>query len=99
MNRILAFLRPQPAPVRALVCHLCLPRFGQVVTAISRVWAEGDASRCRLCDRCTAVADECLVQVSGFISREEAALFSTVGMRRQDPTDRPGPMTERGASW
>jgi hypothetical protein len=54
-----------------------------IVTAISRLWAPGDAARCRRCVRCSATSDVCLIQVNGYVKREDAALYSTRHLNRQ----------------
>ncbi len=73
-------LAPRPASVRVL--NYRSPR-GDASTTILREWKPGDASRCRLCDRCTARGDSCLIAVPGTLGRPEAEMFSTVGRRNQ----------------
>lgn len=64
----------QPRPVQFFAG--AMPFRGGHVTAITRVWAEGDAARCRLCARCTA-SDEgvCQIQVNFKVDAADAAMF------------------------
>lgn len=78
-NRVREYF--QPRPVETLVCHF--KTAAGVVTAIARRWAAGDEQRCRLCPRCHARAGLCLVQVRGAVGRDEAEMYSVVGLRRQ----------------
>lgn len=74
---VLAF---NPRPLLTRVAHL---RFAAwTITAIMRHWRPGDAGRCRLCPRCRAYDDGCLLVVGREVSREEAPTFSSVGMVR-----------------
>lgn len=43
------------------------------ITAITRLWRPGDAPRCRLCDRCSAHDDVCLVMTDAHVGSIEAA--------------------------
>lgn len=60
------------------------------VTSITRVWASGATSRCRLCSECVAQDDLCVIQISsrGILSEAQAELFDTTGLRRQAPPER-----------
>ena len=73
----------QPHPTRTRVSHR--NSMGQIITAIARTWEDGDEARCRLCDECDASEGMCLVQVVGRVVPEDAALFSTIGMRPHTP--------------
>lgn len=75
----------QPHPVRTRVVRLAIA--GHVVTSIYRDWRPGDSGpdgRCRLCERCTAHGDGCLIQISREVSAEEAPLVSRIGTVCQD---------------
>lgn len=64
----------QPYPLLTRVCHL---EMGDgVVTAIGRTWEDGDPARCRLCTKCEAVQNACLLMVDFFVPRSSAPLFS-----------------------
>lgn len=69
---------------------------GTVVTAIARMWAPGDAERCRLCDRCSASEGLCNLTVKGFIPRESCTFFSTLGRKRQRVSAEIGLIRRRG---
>lgn len=80
---VLRFEQPQPEPLSFRVARDEGPS-GRVVTAITRTWADGDTSRCRLCPAgfCNAYDDNvCLVQVLVPVPSENVALFSTHGLR------------------
>jgi hypothetical protein len=80
----------QPAPIDHDVCHYTS---GRPITAIVRRWAPGDSGpggRCRLCRSCCARNDLCLIVVGRHVARDEAPLFSTVGLRDQRPGGRAG---------
>lgn len=86
INRIRAFLDRQPRPLSATTAYLRTP--GVVVSSIARHWRPGDsgpAGTCRLCDRCVSKDDLCLIVVGRYVPSEDAAMFSTVGMKRQGP--------------
>lgn len=73
----------QPRPLQCLVSYLCVG--SRVVTAITRLWREGDPSRCRLCQACTARDNLCNLPILGYVEESRASLFSTVNLRRQSP--------------
>lgn len=64
-----------PEPDDTLVIQY--PHAGGYLTAISRVWPEGQ-SFCRLCpvDKCSLVKRNCLVVVPEFVATEDAPTFS-----------------------
>jgi hypothetical protein len=67
----------QPEPVMTRVVHFRI--LGRTVTAIMRLWKPGDSGpggRCKLCHRCGAYDDGCLMQFNRFVAREEAPLFA-----------------------
>lgn len=76
----LPITHPQPEPIQWFVSSL--PSVVAPVTAITRVWDEGDTQRCRLCPQCTAdhALGVCLVQVRCEVESGSAPLFSTHGM-------------------
>lgn len=49
------------------------------ITAITRVWLEGDAAECRLCQTCVAKDDVCLVQTTDVVAPGEAASYDSNG--------------------
>ncbi|MCA1685721.1 MAG: hypothetical protein LC745_06980 [Planctomycetia bacterium] len=65
----------QPTPLLSLASSLTIG--GVTVTAITRVWKEGDPARCRLCRVCRVARDfpVCQVQVSTAVAPEDVALF------------------------
>jgi hypothetical protein len=72
----------QPRPLSTHVSYF----YG--VTAIARRWGRGDTERCRLCERCEAGSEMCLIQVNGFVQDEDAPLFSMrrgLRLHTQDP--------------
>ena len=69
----------QPFPADTRVSRL---RVGtRIATAIYRTWRPGDAARCRLCRRCTARDNGCLILTDVAVSDDSAPLFATVGLR------------------
>lgn len=72
-------IRLQPIPIRTTINEL------NGVTAITRVWADGDARRCRLCDACCVIntgidrVGICTIQTDQSVSDGEAPLFSSRG--------------------
>jgi hypothetical protein len=74
----------RPFPISVMTSRLRLP--GSTVTAIARGWAPGQAKHCRLCERCSAHDDHCLVMTDVIVPNETVALHSTVGTELQvDP--------------
>jgi hypothetical protein len=70
-------LRMQPKPVETIVARM--PIGGEVATAITRIWAEGDTGRCRLCARCTARLNVCTKLTDVAVPVGSGGLFSTLG--------------------
>jgi hypothetical protein len=61
----------------------------KTATKISRTWPEGstgEAGGCRLCDRCRAKDDKCMMIVDMYVFPEMAGMFSTVGLKENPPT-------------
>jgi hypothetical protein len=72
-----ALIPIQPMPVVTRVAHFRI--LGRTITAIMRQWKPGDSGpggRCRLCARCSAHDDGCLIQVNRLVARDEAPLFA-----------------------
>jgi hypothetical protein len=71
----------QPIPERYFTSHYTTES-GEIVTAITRLWHRGDSRRCLLCARCSAdhEKDFCQIQVGIYVSKIDAALFSTRGL-------------------
>jgi hypothetical protein len=68
----------QPMPILTRVSHL--ETEGGPVTAIMRHWNPGDSGdpgRCKLCAKCQAYNNGCLILVGGFVPRERAPLYNT----------------------
>ncbi|AGA31643.1 hypothetical protein [Singulisphaera acidiphila] len=81
-NRISRYLAPRP--LAAVPTYIRVPGF--VVTSIARLWRPGDSGPegvCRLCERCFAKDDMCVIMVAKYVPPDQAADFSTVGMKRQ----------------
>jgi hypothetical protein len=79
---ILRMAKPEPVRTR-IIRHL---HAGQWITALLRFWRPEEIARCRLCEkgRCMAIDDTCMFVIIGYISDEDAPLYSIVGARRQD---------------
>jgi hypothetical protein len=75
----------QPRPLHALVYRLRME--GGFATLITRIWLPGRISRCRLCRRCTAKYNVCMVIARGIVPKGGAEMFSKVGA---DPLLRDG---------
>ena len=82
----LPMLAPQPEPLQWFVSSM--PAVISPVTAITRVWSDGDTLKCRLCTRCTAdhALGVCMVQVRCVIASASVPLFSTHGMNDRGDT-------------
>jgi hypothetical protein len=79
----------QPIPIRTLVGRL------NGVTAITRIWDDGDHLKCRLCPACDASTEGvCTVQTTETVPDSDAELYSLRGLRDETPRDR----TAAGAS-
>lgn len=67
----------QPKPIKTLsVRH----KAGhQWVTSIYRRWRKKDVARCRLCEKCSAHGDSCLISFASYIPFGKGAMASTVG--------------------
>jgi len=50
-----------------------------VLTAVMRHWRPGDCGRCRLCPRCRAYDDGCLMIFGKRVARADAPLVSSRG--------------------
>jgi hypothetical protein len=73
----------QPYPVSMAVCE------NNGVTAIARLWADGDHRRCRLCPTCHADdSGLCLVTTLTKVADDDLELYSLRGFRDVG-TDRP----------
>jgi hypothetical protein len=72
-NRI--FPSRQPLPLACLVARLQV--LGRPIAAIARLWMPGDASRCRLCPKCSATAcgTFCLVLTERDVPDRDTPLF------------------------
>lgn len=79
-----ADVEPQPHPVSTISARLVVTG-GQVISAITRIWAEGDLERCRLCDVCDAcrTTRSCLKLVKRDVPPESAPTFATRGLSVQ----------------
>lgn len=71
----------QPVPwitkVGSLVTH------GHPVSAIYRKWNPGDVEHCRLCDRCNAHNDECLILIEGKLTAARGQMLDLTGRETQ----------------
>lgn len=66
----------QPYPVSMAVCE------NNGITAIARLWADGDHRRCRLCAACHATEDGlCLVTTQTKVADVDLELYSLRGFR------------------
>jgi hypothetical protein len=79
-----ATLPMRPMPVRCMTARVQLDA-GQLWTAITRVWLDGDTSRCRLCPLCTADDNLCVILTNTFKPGDVARSFSIVGTEFQAP--------------
>ena len=71
----------QPTPIRTRAVHY--QDEAGVKTAIYRAWLPGESGpggRCRLCDKCMAYGDACMIVVGFHVDRESAGSFSSVGL-------------------
>jgi hypothetical protein len=66
-------LRLQPLPATVMVAQIVFGR--EPVTAISRTWKPGDADRCRLCPKCHAYDNRCMIVTNSLIPDSETALY------------------------
>jgi hypothetical protein len=73
----LPILSSQPEPMQTRVAYVRI--FGFVLTAIMRHWRPGDAGRCKLCPRCRAYDDGCLMIFGRRIAKADAPLASSRG--------------------
>lgn len=78
MDGTLRMVRQQPTPIDTRVVHF--PGVGQTISTIMRAWAPGDAAHCRLCRRCTARANICIISVGYAVPPGDAPGFSTAGL-------------------
>ena len=83
----------QAYPTDTRVCHM-VDR-GRTTTAIARTWADGDERRCRLCPNCQD-RPVCLLMISGYVSEEDAPLFSVVGLVERVVDGRNAKVVTRG---
>lgn len=68
----------QPFPVSIIVVE------NNGITAIARLWADGDHKRCRLCSSCHARDDGmCLVTTPSKVADEDVELYSLRGFREE----------------
>jgi hypothetical protein len=66
----------QPVPIRTLVGRL------NGVTAITRIWDDGDHLKCRLCLACDASNEGvCTIQTTAVVPDSEAELYLSRGLR------------------
>lgn len=73
-------LRPlQPVPRFVLTSTI------NGVTAITRVWNEGDIPHCRLCHSCKAHEGVCQIAVNGVVPAAAAATFNARDLERRPP--------------
>jgi hypothetical protein len=76
----------QPRPHTVRVVYLRVLRW--TITAIFRGWLPGDSGpggRCRLCRKCKAYDDGCLIVVGIRVPRESAGLFSSLALLGREP--------------
>jgi hypothetical protein len=71
-----------PTPIQTRVIHV--PAGAATATTIARQWPAGTSASCRLCDRCVALNDFCVLVIHGYVRRDDAPEFSTRGMPRAD---------------
>jgi hypothetical protein len=64
---------PQPQPLMTRVCRMLVG--GRWVTVIDRKWLFGDAAKCKLCPRCTAVGAECMLMIAAKVDDRDAPLY------------------------
>jgi hypothetical protein len=79
----------QPIPLRTRVASLAIG--GKFATAIFRQWVPGDTSACRLCQRCTASHDSCLLVVAQDkpLPRGQGPMFCDAGLVMAPPVPKP----------
>jgi hypothetical protein len=71
-----------PSPIQTRVIYMATG--DGTTTTIARQWPPGAPPSCRLCERCVARNDFCVLVIDDFIPRREAAQFSTRGLSRVD---------------
>lgn len=76
-----------PKPVVTLLAGMTIA--GRHVSAVTRVFADGDTGRCSLCPTCTARRNVCMVMVAGRIDEASAASLSLHGRRVRRLADGP----------
>ncbi len=81
-HRIQSAIMVQPIPLDTLGSHSI--HDGGTVTAITRIWAHGDAEQCALCPVAKCVAkrhhiDYCMIQVPKWVALADMAMFSLAG--------------------
>jgi hypothetical protein len=74
----------RPLPIRCMTARVRLDN-GQLMTAITRIWRDGDTPRCRLCPVCTADDNLCVILTNTFKPGDVARSFSIVGTEFQAP--------------
>lgn len=80
-NPTIISIQPEPMATRVVYFRF----LGFVVTAIMRHWKSGDSGpngRCRLCPKCKAYGDGCLMIFGKKIAREDAGLVTSIGLVR-----------------
>ena len=79
----LSVFQMQPLPIRTLVGRL------NGVTAIIRIWDDGDHRKCRLCQACDASNEGiCTIQTTEQVLDSQAELYSLRGLRDETVCDR-----------
>jgi hypothetical protein len=76
-----ATLPIQPEPIGTLVSHYWTAD-GECISALSRLWQDGDTRRCLLCDECSAThsLNFCQLQVRQYVPLESGSLFCSRGL-------------------
>ncbi len=72
----------QPLPIQSRVSHF-RTHSGEVITAITRTWKDGDSGpggRCKLCPVCVASENLCQFQINRHVAETEAPTFSTLAL-------------------
>lgn len=82
LPNVLPFESPQPTPTSLWIDHVDAGAW--VTTFIIRTWAPGDTEKCRLCPRCGADDNTCVIRVGRYVDPKDGAKFSVKDEMRRD---------------